>query len=186
MAQPPSDEELLAAFLRGEEAMFAELVRRYEEPLHAFICRLTGEPAEAPDLFQETFIRVFQHAATFRGESRFKTWLYAIAANVCRSHRKRGRESFSAAEKTPVPFSHGTNGAAEAKEIGQRIGQAVGALPLEQREVFVLKVYDELSYAEIARAVGRPLGTVKSQMRLALGKLRAELRQIAEAYGVMG
>jgi len=187
MARPPSDEQLLAAFLRGEDTMFAEIVRRYEAPLHAFICRLTGDAGEAPDLFQETFIRVAQHAGSFRAESRFKTWLYAIAANVCRSHLRQAkrRQSLSADAVPDEPDrGPGPNGAAASREIGQRIATAVGALPVEQREVFILKAYDELSYPEIARALGRPLGTVKSQMRLALTKLRVELREIAEAYGV--
>ena len=187
MTRSPSDEELLAAFLRGEEAMFAELVRRYEEPLHAFICRLTAEPGEAPDLFQETFVRVVEHAGTFRGESRFKTWLYAIAANVCRSHvrkqmRRRPQSTGEAPEQPDL--APGPNGAAQATEIGQRIAAAVGTLPHDQREVFVLRAYDEMTYSQIAEALGRPLGTVKTQMRAALQKLRKELHSIAEAYGV--
>jgi len=184
MARAPSDEQLLAAWLRGNDAMFAELVRRYEQPLHAFICRLTGEPGVAPDLFQETFLRAFKHARTFRGGSRVKTWLYAIAANVCRTHVGKARRAPAPAgdgaeRLDPAP---GPNGAAQAAEVGRRIGQAVATLPVEQREVFVLRAYDELSYSEIARVLGRPLGTVKSQMRLALGKLRTELHEIAQAY----
>jgi len=182
MAQLPSDEQALAAFLRGESEMFAELVRRYEQPLHAFICRLTGEASEAPDLFQETFVRVFQHAASFRGTSRFKTWLYAIAANVCRS-RFRAAAPRPAELADPPDRAPGPNGAAVSHEVGERIALAVQGLPLEQREVFVLKAYDEMSYPDIARALGRPLGTVKSQMRLALVKLRTALHDLAEAYG---
>ena len=56
-----SDEELLSAFLSGDRDMFAHLVQRYEGPLYGFICRLTGRPGDAADLFQETFLRVFQH-----------------------------------------------------------------------------------------------------------------------------
>jgi len=167
--------------------MFAELVRRYELPLHAFICRLTGQPGEAPDLFQETFLRVFEHAASFRGRSSFKTWLYAIAANVCRSRLRSSRRRQTLPQTDvleQVDTTRGPNGAAEAAEIGRRIGEAVGALPVEQREVFVLRIYDEMTYREIAEALDRPLGTVKSQMRAALGKLRAALRALAEAYGV--
>jgi len=184
MAQVPSDEWLLAAFLRGEEAMFAELVHRYEQPLHAYLCRLTGQPAEAPDLFQETFVRVFQHAASFQGRSRFKTWLYAIATNVCRSRLRRPAPPEAAADDEPPDRAPGPNGAAASHEVGQRIAQAVSGLPVEQREVFLLKAYDALSYPEIARALGRPLGTVKSQMRLALVKLRADLSGIARDYGI--
>jgi RNA polymerase sigma-70 factor (ECF subfamily) len=245
MAQPLSDEQLLSAVARGEDAMFAELVRRYERPLHAYFCRLTGQPAEAADLFQETFLRVWRGAAAFRGSSHFKTWLYAIAANVARSRLRRlrrreevegervkgGGSEEERAEASPPARStlhsspstlhaprstlrsspstlHATrstlrsspstlypplstapvdpgprpNGHAESHEIGSRIAQAVAALPPDQREVFVLKAYQDLSYPAIAAALSRPVGTVKSQMRLALGKLRSELHQLAEAY----
>jgi len=217
MAQTLSDEQLLSAVARGEDAMFAELVRRYERPFHAYFCRLTGQPAEADDLFQETFLRVWRGAAAFRAESQAKTWLYAIAANVARSRLRRlrrqaevegervkcggsgngGGEEWSSTFSTlrsspstlypppstaPVDPAPRPNGHAESHEIGSRIAQAVAALPPDQREVFLLKAYQDLSYPAIAAALGRPVGTVKSQMRLALGKLRTELHQLAEAY----
>lgn len=187
MARQPSDESLLAAYLGGDEAMFGQLVHRYERPLHAFICRLTGEPRVAADLFQETFVRVVAHAGRFEGRSRFKTWLYAIAANLCRSHirKKKHREvPLSADAPDPIDGGLSPNGAARGHEIGERIAAAVATLPDTQREVFVLKVYQELKYEQIAGILGRPLGTVKTQMRAALQKLRRELRGIAEAYGV--
>jgi len=187
MTHSASDEALLAGFLSGDEAMFAELVHRYERPLHAFICRLTGEPAIAPDLFQETFLRVVQHAGRFEGRSRFKTWLYAIAANQCRSHvRKQARRRLQHADAVPDPADAGPgpNGTAQAAQIGEHIARAVAVLPPAQREVFVLRTYDEMPYAQIAETLGRPLGTVKTQMRAALQKLRRELHSIAEAYGV--
>ncbi|MFW6161479.1 MAG: RNA polymerase sigma factor [Planctomycetota bacterium] len=185
MTREASDEALLAGYLSGDDAMFSELVHRYERPLHGFICRLTGQPGVAADLFQETFVRVVEKGQTFEGRSRFKTWLYAIAANLCRSHlRRKGRET-----PTPDPPERpdeglGPNGAARDREVGERIAAAVAALPVAQREVFILKTYDELTYAQIAQALGRPVGTVKTQMRAALGKLRRDLRSIAEAYGV--
>jgi len=187
MAREATDEALLAGFLRGDDAMFAELVHRYERPLHGFICRLTGEPGVAADLFQETFVRVVEKAGTFEGRSRFKTWLYAIAANLCRSHlRKKARPEPVAMPDPPEQADEaiGPNGMVQGREVGEHIAAAVAALPLPQREVFVLKAYDEMTYDQIAQALGRPIGTVKTQMRAAIQKLRRELRSIAEAYGV--
>lgn len=187
MARQASDEALLAGYLNGSESMFAELVHRYERPLHGFICRLTGEPGVAADLFQETFVRVVAKGDTFRGRSRFKTWLYAIAANLCRSHlRKTTRRGTVTMADPPAQVDEGLgpDDHARDREVGERIAAAVAELPVVQREVFVLKAYEQLKYDEIARALGRPLGTVKTQMRAALHKLRRELRSIAEAYGV--
>ena len=187
MTREASDEALLAGFLTGDEAMFAELVHRYERPLHGFICRLTGEPGVAADLFQETFVRVVEKADTFEGRSRVKTWVYAIAANLCRSHLRTKQRRAPVADPDPAERADeapGPSGSAQGREVGERIAAAVAALPVAQREVFVLRVYDEMKYQQIAQALGRPLGTVKTQMRAALGKLRGELRSIAEAYGV--
>jgi RNA polymerase sigma-70 factor (ECF subfamily) len=178
---PPGrpDEGLLAGFVEGNDAMFAELVRRYERPLYGLIARFSGAQSEAADLFQETFIRVFQHAESFGGRSRFRTWLYAIALNVCRGYgrkRKHLAEELPDCDTMPQTGRPGPDGVAADHETGERIAAAVSRLPAEQREVFVLRAYEDLTYDEIARVVERPIGTVKSQMRLALRKLRAALR----------
>jgi RNA polymerase sigma-70 factor (ECF subfamily) len=185
-AQTP-DESLLSGFLSGDERMFTELVRRYEQPLYRFICRLTGDPAESADLFQETFVRVYQRAGTFRGASPFRTWVYAIAVNLCRARQRQKQRWASGLEVTahdPPNGSPGPRQIAESMEIGDRIAAAVAMLPDEQRAVFVLKVYEEMTFQSIAELLERPVGTVKSQMRLALGRLRGELRDLAEAYDV--
>ena len=167
--------------------MFDQLVHRYERGLYDFICRVSGDEASAPDLFQETFLRVFQRAQTFQGRSSFKSWLFAIAANLCRTHlSKRGapRTDVRLADPEPANGSAPPPDASQAKEVGERISEAVAALPADQREVFVLRMYHDLSYPEIAQSLERPVGTVKSQMRYAIQKLRATLHQLAHAYEI--
>jgi len=186
LAQMP-DEQLLYAFVGGRRDMFPELVRRYEQPLYAFICRVKGRPDGADDVFQETFLRVYRSGDKFQGRSSFRTWLYAIAANVCRS---QGRKASVRPRPAPLPDSdppdrHSSPGAAvESVEIARRIAEAVSELPVVQREVFVMREYEGMTYAEVAHAVDRPLGTVKSQMRLALQKMRTHLHALAEAHGI--
>jgi RNA polymerase sigma-70 factor (ECF subfamily) len=182
-----SDEQALAAYLCGDERLVAELVRRYERPLYGFLCRLTGRPADAADLFQETFLRVVRHADSFAGQSRFKTWLYAVALNAWRMHaRTSARRPVQPLTEAVAP-ADGKSGPVDAAghgEIGARIAEAVRRLPDVQREVFILRVYNQMNYREIAQALDRPLGTVKSQMRLALVKMRTVLHDVGEAYGV--
>jgi len=181
-----ADEALLCGFLRGEQAMAAELVRRYEQPLYRFLRRLSGNPSDVPDLFQETFLRALRGAGSFGGRSLFKSWLYAIAVNVCRAHarseRRKPMTSLPQAE-VAVNGSPRPADAAERTELGERVAQAVATLPPGQHEVFILRAYEEMDYRQIAEVLGRPLGTVKSQMRLALGKMRAALQEIGRAYG---
>jgi RNA polymerase sigma-70 factor (ECF subfamily) len=181
----PTDEEILRRFLEGDQAMFGTLIERYESPLHALLYRLTGSRGAAADLFQETFLRVFENAGSFRGDSRFKTWLYAIATNLCRQRwRRRQVRDARPLSRSPEPSCNDPAPPERVNydEIGHRIERAVDALPIEQREVFVLKTYHDMTYAEIAATLDHPAGTVKSRMRLALRKLRAELRDVAKAH----
>jgi RNA polymerase sigma-70 factor, ECF subfamily len=188
MTQFPSDEELMAGLVKGQTAMFDDLVHRYEPRLFGFICRLTANEADAADLFQETFLRVFTKAHDFRGKGSFRSWVYAIAANLCRSHAVKGArliptdpEDFRDLPSVdPLPDS-----ALASEAIGLRIAAAVAVLPPEQREVFVLKAYEELSYPEIADMLDRPLATVKSQMRYALEKMRALLHDLAKVHDLV-
>ena len=182
-----SDEELLMDFVAGKHDAFEPLVRRYEHRLYAFICRMNGDATGAADLFQETFMRVFRHAHKFGRRGSFKSWLYSIAANVCRTHRGRRRpeqQAIDSLDSEPVNGSAQPANASSAKEAGERIAEAVADLPADQRDVFVLRMYEDLSYPEIAETLERSLGTVKSQMRYALQKLRTTLRDLAEAYGI--
>jgi RNA polymerase sigma-70 factor (ECF subfamily) len=186
----PSDEHLLAGLAKGREDMFEQLVQRYQGRLYGFLCRMAGQEADAADLFQETFLRVYQKAGQIRDQQAFRPWLYTIALNLCRSqHARRARHPEVAlpdcAEDTSLPATDPSPDSAVAhREIGDRIAVAVNTLPLEQREVFILRAYQDLSYPEIADVLGRPLATVKSQMRYALQKLRSVLRDLASAHGV--
>ena len=178
----------MAGLVNGQKAMFEELVQRYEQRLFGFICRLTANEADAADLFQETFLKVYAKAPNFRGEGSFRSWLYAIAANLCRSHAaKRARLAVTDPADLPDRANGGPlpSSSLASEAIGRRIAAAVADLPSEQREVFVLKAYEEMSYPEIAAMLGRPVGTVKSQMRYALEKMRVLLHDLAEAEGVV-
>ena len=178
MGHPPTDEQLLTGLLEGQQEMFGSLVHRYEQSLYAFICRMTGNEADAADLFQDTFLRVYKYRDSFRGQSSFKTWLYTIARNVCRTHTARMNSLPVSIEEFDWDAENGApqvSSVLELKEAGERIARAVAVLPEAQREVFMLKAYEEMKYPEIARVLQRPIGTVKSQMRYALRKLRGEL-----------
>jgi len=183
MDHPVTDEQLLADFLEGQQEMFEKLVHRYEQPLYAFICRMTGSEAQAADIFQDTFVRVFRYADSYGSKSSVKTWLYTIAANVCRTNIAKARRHPSGQDICKGEHQNGgpsVPSQLEAKETGKLIAEAVATLPQEQREVFVLKAYEDMTYPQIARALNRPVGTVKSQMRYALRKLRSSLQVLVD------
>ncbi|MFW5798529.1 MAG: RNA polymerase sigma factor [Planctomycetota bacterium] len=179
------DRQLLQGFVDGRPVMLAQLVRRYRQPLYGFLYRLTGDRGRSADLFQDTFLRVLKYAGSFDGRSRVRTWIFAIAINLCRSQwRRKTLPQVSLAAARQLGEAPDMHRDMDRVILNHRIDAALAELPPQQREVVVLTLYEEMSYPEISRLVGRPLGTVKSQMRLALAKLRPALKDLAESENI--
>jgi RNA polymerase sigma-70 factor (ECF subfamily) len=186
-----SDEQLLNLYTRGELEAMEVLLERYKRPVFSFVLRLVGDKARAEDLLQETFLRLVEHASTFEGNARLKTWLFRIARNQCidesrrRVHRKHpsldaptGTEADGPTLHERLPGrEHGADRRTVGNELKQRMAQAIDALPEEQREVFVLRQVQNLAFKEIAEITGVSENTVKSRMRYALERLQGALAE---------
>lgn len=182
-------------FCEGNADAFEQLVGRYQKPVFNFLLRFVADRGRAEELLQEVFLRVVRAKGRYRMSSSFKTWLYAIARNLCVDESRRARfrqhQSLDAprpgADRAPVAELAApdvpTDQAAYAQTLRTRIVEAVGKLPLEQREVFLLRQVSGLSFREIAQTVEIPENTVKSRMRYALEKLRGELGDLREPDG---
>lgn len=180
----PTDEELVDAFQGGDLAAFDVLVYRWDRKIQAAIFRIMGTEDEARDLCQEAFLRAYRALGGFKGEARFSSWLYQIALNLCRDRmrRSKGRTLVSLDEleeagngllqKGPTPLE-----LVEAGDMSRAVASAVAALPAEQREVIVLKEYQDLTFVEIAEILGVPLSTVKTRLYRGLGQLRHKLER---------
>ena len=182
------DESLVAAHLRGDPAAFRELVRRYGDGVLGYLFRMTGNRDQAEDLFQETFKRVHDKARTYRGGS-FKSWLYTIATRVTiDTARRRKRLTLLSlnqdtdCEDDPAPLEavvadDAPDPADEAvkEEQKEQVRRAIASLPVGQRAALVLAYYQQLSYPEVAEALGCSVGSVKTQMSRALAKLAQKL-----------
>ena len=186
------DEALMVAFQGGDRAAFGLLVRRHQRPLFNFAFRHLRDPAAAEEVVQDAFLRVVRSAAEFEHASRFATWLYTIARNLCIDYgRKRALRRHPSldegadgqgptlGERTADPEAN-VERAATAAEIRKRVLAAVDALPEDQREVFLLREVSDLPFKEIAQVVGAPENTVKSRMRYALERLQATLSDFEE------
>lgn len=141
-----------------------------------------GDRALAEDLVQETFLRVLHAIGQYRYPRPFKPWLYAIATNLARDHYKRAEMRYSdSASDDPMQWESAndpTDGIEErllSASEAQRVATAVSTLADHQRETIVLRYYQDLSLAEIADALGIPVGTVKSRLNLGLKRLRVSL-----------
>lgn len=165
------DEDLVGRVARGDESAVAELLRRYERPLSAFLHRHTGG-RDVEDLYQETWIRVVRNAARFDAQRRFSTWLFQIGVNLCRDwHRRHANDP--SADRPEV----GSTAGIQRAEAGVDAARLLSRLPESQREVLVLRFYQDLGEEQVAEILGCPRGTVKSRMHNALARLAAIVRE---------
>jgi RNA polymerase sigma-70 factor (ECF subfamily) len=177
-----SDEALMMAYRRGESKAFDELLLRYRTPLFSTLRRLVGDRALAEDLFQETFLRVIQHAGRYDAGRKFSGWVFRIARNLAvDALRQRGVRREEELDEEHQDPAGGPDRALARAEQGEAISRALELLPLEQREVFLMREWAGLSFKEIAEVTESPLNTVLGRMHLAVKKLRACLAEHAEA-----
>ena len=178
----PSDSVLLDRYSAGDKTALDELFRRYRAVTYRVAYRLLGREADALDAVQNAFIKAFTHLDRFRGTSSFKTWLLRIASNASLDlGRRRKREgwnepgvrSVSQGDETddqPAPDAE-----LERADLRRTIEAALARLPEAQRTTFVLHVDGELSYREVAEALGISMGTVMSRLYYARQKLKTLL-----------
>ncbi|MEA2062770.1 MAG: RNA polymerase sigma factor [Gemmatimonadota bacterium] len=175
-----SEESALVERLKtGAPGAIDEVVRLYHRPLFSFIVRMIGDPQEAEDIFQETWVRVIRHVGSFRGQSRFSTWLFQIALNQCRNAmRKLGRRQYVDIDEVSGQDENLTVGPdVDAGKIiaAERVKRMLASLPPRMREVLVLRYYHDRSEQEIAEITGKPVGTVKSRIHRATNMLREKM-----------
>lgn len=177
----PSDADLLRRHGQGDAAAFAQLYDRHDRASFDYIrrCLYPADAATAEDVHQEVWLAVARSAAQFdERKARFVTWLFTIARNrVLDLQRQRAPLALEqeVAEAIPAPPQDGPLQRLHGAQLGQALQSAVQALPLAQRETFVLFSMNELSLQEIATLTGVPVETAKTRLRYARDSLRARL-----------
>ncbi len=177
---------LIAAARQGRVDAFNDLVLAYQQQVYNLAYRILGDPASAADATQEAFISAFQSIARFRGGS-LKSYLMRIVANGCYNELRRRKrrpatsfEDFGEVDEEANPAlingHEGPEEYAERQEMARVIQAGIETLPPDQRITLVLSDVQGLSYQEIAEATDVPLGTVRSRLARARGKLRDYLR----------
>lgn len=197
--QPPNDDqqdpaaqldnELVLRTQRGDMAAFDLLVRKYQNRIAALIGRYVADWSECQDVAQETFLRAYRAIGNFRGDSQFYTWLHRIAVNTAKNHlvahnRRPPTDDIeiSDAEQFDSGVRLRDNDTPERELMRQQmedtVMRAVQALPEELRVAITLREVDGLSYDDIARQMGCPIGTVRSRIFRAREAIDAELRPL--------
>jgi RNA polymerase sigma-70 factor (ECF subfamily) len=182
----PSDEELMGRLKGGDDTALAPLMKHWEMPVRRFLFRIVGNAAEAEDLAQEVFVRVFTKRSTYRTGARFSTWCFSIAANQARNRlrwwRRRPTMSLGAWTDTGGDYADesragepGSTTATRREQVAS-IQSAVAALPLDMRTALVLFEYEERSVEEIAEAQGCSVKAVDNRLYRARQRLKQALR----------
>jgi RNA polymerase sigma-70 factor, ECF subfamily len=170
-----STEALVERARDGDARAFEALYRRSVGRVYALCLRMARDSQRAEELTQDVFVRAWQHLESFRGESRFTTWLHRLAVNVVlQDGRSKGRRE-SREEVMAEPEVHGRQGRRETPGLRLDLERAIAALPDGARTVVVLRDVYGYKYDEIASMQGVALGTVKAQIHRARRMIRERL-----------
>lgn len=178
------DEWLMSQVASGRRDCLAPLVRRHASSLLTYICRMVHCPHKSEELFQEVFLQAWVKRGQYDYPRPFRPWLFAIATNHCRASFRSAKppnltldESLAAAplDATPSPVE-----SLVAREMATQVAEAVALLPAQQRSVVSLRVWNGLSYAEIAEIVGCNEDTARSHMSHGLKALKKHLARLEE------
>jgi len=182
--QEPTDEELLIQFrVPGrEQVAFAAILARYQRRVYWHIRSMVVVHADADDLVQETFLKVWRHLGNFRGESGLFTWIYRIATNECLSHlqRQKRRQTVSldgTDEDGAGAIDLIADDYFDGNEAEKQLAQALQLLPPKQRLVFNLRYLDEMPYEQMAEITGTSIGALKASYHHASKKVEEYLKK---------
>jgi RNA polymerase sigma-70 factor, ECF subfamily len=167
------DAELVAAVLGGDLDAFTHLVRRYRDRHMRFAVRMLGDRFDADDALQSAWLRVFRHLDRCADPRRFGTWVYSIVANECRSlaFRRVRRERRIVNDEAALDAAHGAD-VIEGRLVREEIEMALSELDFDQREAFVMKHVEDLSYEEMAEMTGAGVSALKMRVKRACERLR--------------
>jgi RNA polymerase sigma-70 factor, ECF subfamily len=186
METATSDEQIVERALTGDAEAFGEIVNRWERRIFALAYGMLGREEDARDATQETFLAAFRSLRGFRGDAKVSSWLHRIAVNQCITRQRRAKvrneaaiedEEQRHAASFSAPLELSPARVAEGRESIDAVRRAVNSLPVDLRQVVVMKEFEELTFREIAEALDLPLSTVKSRLYTAMRQLQMRLQK---------
>jgi len=190
------EKELIGRLAGGEPSAFRDLVEAHKKRVYFLALDMVRNPVDAEDISQEVFLKVFRSFRTFNREAGLGSWLYRIAYNACIDHlRKKAitpepadNEALETGLRKGIPIAGAAEipdpvSAADLGYIRKRIEAALACVTPQEKAVFVLRHYEDLSLKEIAATLGLSLGSVKSYLFRAIQKLRKELGPLQAGSG---
>jgi RNA polymerase sigma-70 factor (ECF subfamily) len=169
------DSELISAFKNGDVSGYNEIVRRYQQQVYWVIRKMVNSHDDADDLTQEVFIKIYSALKDFREEANLFTWLYRIATNYSINHIRKVKikntVSFEIVKEPIESTEKKSDEVIDERERRKILLEAIETLPAQQRAVFNMRYYDELSYEEISDILNKSVGGVKANYFHAVKKL---------------
>ncbi|MCX7834450.1 MAG: RNA polymerase sigma factor [bacterium] len=183
-----NEQEIISAAVRGNHQAFNQLVIEYQEQALMLALRLLRNQKDAEDVVQNAFIKIWEELSTFRGESKFSSWLYRIVYNMSLNKLKsrairnflRIQEDYDEEDFETITLVNPDDNPEQKlieKEKKERLEQAIRKLSMKQRTIFIMRVEQGLSNAEIAEITGKSEGSVKANLSFALAKLKKLLEE---------
>ncbi|MCZ7610854.1 MAG: RNA polymerase sigma factor [Ignavibacterium sp.] len=174
MQKTDDDFKLIENFIDGNESAFNRLIYKYQEKIYWHARRMTGNHLDADEIVQEVLLVIYNKIKTFRFKSSFYTWIYTITNTRSINYLKKRsvKRYFSLETAAGQEDSDNIILNLEQKQQLQIIERALQKLPIKQREVFIMRNYDEMSYEEISEITGRAIGTLKANYFHAINKIK--------------
>ena len=181
-----TDEQIARLAVDKDREAFGEIVKRWERKIFALCFGMLGREDDARDAAQETFVAAYRNLANFRGEAKVSSWLHRIAVNQCLTTKRRQKtrsEDFlddSTGEDERIFVAPPGYSPVRTAEQGERlviVRQAVNSLPVDLRQVVVMKEFEDMTFQEISDTLELPLSTVKSRLYTAMRQLRMKLER---------
>lgn len=172
----PGDGDIVRAVLAGERERYAVLVERYRDRYARYAARMLGSVDAAEDAVQDAFVRAYDQLAQCKEPDKFAGWFFLILRNRCFAERRRSKSAAPLEAAGGLAAADRTDGGAETAERRRALQLALLELTADQREVFVLKHVEGLSYGQIAERLNTSVASLKMRMHRAYDRLREQLR----------
>ncbi|MBL7556781.1 MAG: sigma-70 family RNA polymerase sigma factor [Bdellovibrionaceae bacterium] len=183
-----TDNELVQEIKTGNRKAFSEIVKRHQKSLLRMSLRFVKDLDMAEDVVQESFIKAFEKLNAFEGRASFKSWLFQIAVNTAKNKLRERRRATTDIDSVQLAVGAVAESSLVHSALSQEIQEEIDKLPTKQRTALILRVYEDLSFKEIADIMECPYDTAKANYRHALMKLKDSFEQksdmsVSESFG---
>lgn len=194
-----TDSELLLHYMEGDEAAFGEIVNRYKNSLYAFLRQFLNRMDLVEDVFQETFLQLFNSRESFDPDRPLRPWLFTIAANKAKDALRKAQRTSAVpigaiSDEQDMSFDEMLNTLSsnnsvpydelERNETAARVNEVIGSMPENLRQILLMAYFQRFSYKQMADALSIPIGTVKSRLHAAIARFAKDWKALTGSQEV--